>query len=490
MSTTKSRRPFKDSPTPVPPEIPIPSPGRELAGDQKAAFEVITARLMAGEKITKLVGYAGTGKTWLLARIAEWAKARKYEVTIAAPTHKAAGVIQEKLGADITVKTIHSLLGLRLEPDFENDSGGMILKDGSEPVKLKGLVICDEASMVGDELKARIDRVPQYVQWLFVGDLAQLPPVGEGKSKLLDDPHATLQTVLRQSQGSEILNLATRIRSGDLGLDFEAGKDVFTAPDAEGLFQAALERFKTPGYQQDAAHARMLVFRNSRRIAINTRMRQLLVGADRPYVPGEWLVMYAAFSPEKSRLNVLAEEARAQGGGRHWRKFFDYKESLYGALAQLHVSEEVRVESASMRSVPVGEWDFDVWSLEVVARGDSRYTLPVLTAGEVDQVEHLKAGLVQEALEHKRRRDEAGDNSPEWHDAEQDRKQAWGRYFTLEETFAQVDYAYCMTVHKSQGSTFDHVFVDTDDLRTAGGMRSSILYTACTRPAKSLTILR
>jgi exodeoxyribonuclease-5 len=57
----------------------------------------------------------------------------------------------------------------------------------------------------------------------------------------------------------------------------------------------------------------------------------------------------------------------------------------------------------------------------------------------------------------------------------------------LEETFAQVDYAYAMTVHKSQGSTFDHVLVDVPDLMTSGGMQARILYTAVTRPAKSLT---
>jgi exodeoxyribonuclease-5 len=57
----------------------------------------------------------------------------------------------------------------------------------------------------------------------------------------------------------------------------------------------------------------------------------------------------------------------------------------------------------------------------------------------------------------------------------------------LEETFAKVDYAYAMTVHKSQGSTFDHAFVDVPDLLTAGEMVPRILYTAVTRPAKSLT---
>jgi exodeoxyribonuclease-5 len=36
----------------------------------------------------------------------------------------------------------------------------------------------------------------------------------------------------------------------------------------------------------------------------------------------------------------------------------------------------------------------------------------------------------------------------------------WKQYYRLRERFARVDYAYAMTVHRAQGSTFDTAFVD------------------------------
>lgn len=465
-----------------------------LKGDQLAAFRTITARLRDRQPVTKLCGYAGTGKTYLLARIAIWAIRNKFQVTIAAPTHKAAAVISEKLGDihGVEVRTIHSLLGLRLEPDFENDTGGRILtaQDSSKKVK-QGLVICDEASMVGSVLKEHIDRM-HGVQWLFVGDLAQLPPVGESVSELLDDPDATLEEVLRQANGSEILNVATRIRGGDLGMEHEAGRDVQQLDDAEAIFQAALARFQEPAYQTDPSYARMLVFRNARREAINQRMRKLLVDSADPYAPGEWLVMYAAFSPAKSKLAQLADEAKKYkertGSGRKWKQFFDYKERHAGDdMQQLHVSEEVKVTAAAEGETTIGEWTWAVWNLKVIDRDGRTHELPVLKTEERARYAKVLGELTAKAQELRKSRDEQADGSYEWNRIDKERKAVWGTYFGLEDTFAWVDYAYAMTTHKSQGSTFDHVFVDVPDLLRSGGMLQRILYTAVTRPAKSLT---
>lgn len=477
------------------PSEPVPE---GLRGDQPAAFQTVTARILAGRRQTKLVGYAGTGKTYLLGHVARWAVQRGFDVTVAAPTHKAAGVVNEKLkqfgAGDVEVRTIHSLLGLRLEPDYTNDTGGRVLEDTGKKKVDKGLVICDEASMVGTELKKHIDRVTG-VTWLFVGDLAQLPPVGEAVSELLDNPDAALETVLRQADGSEILTVATAVRGGDTALRFAPGKDVFEVGDAEELFQAAYARFDSDAYRADAAHARMLVFRNVRRTAINARLRGLLVNSPDPYTPGEWLVMYAAFGPEKSRLNLMSEQARKHDRGsyaakRAWKQFFDYKAALGDNLTQLHVSEEVRVRDAREDRVEIGGERLAVWRLAVETRGGGEYELPVLRQDEVPRVEAMKDRLVAQAAEARAEQQTLDGSSYEWQDAEERRRLAWQSFFGLEETFAQVDYAYAMTVHKSQGSTFDHAFVDVPDLMSSGSMAQRILYTAVTRPAKSLTFYK
>lgn len=469
-----------------------------LKGDQRPAFDLITARVARGERVTKLCGYAGTGKTYLLARLAGWALARNYEVTVAAPTHKAAGVIADKLAdagvTGVEVQTIHSLLGLTLAPDMENDTGGRVLvsPEAGKGKLTKGLVICDEASMVGTVLKEHIDRTPPSVRWLFVGDLAQLPPVGEGVSELLDEPDAVLETVLRQARGSEILNLATAIRGGDLSMDCADGRDVYRVGTAEELLEAAHARFDSDDYRADPSHARVLVFRNARRRVVNDTMRALLVGSPDPYTPGEWLVMYAAFTPEKSRLNVMAERARGYakgtpGYGRAWREFFRRKESLPDVLPQLHVSEEVRVTDVGDATVRVAGADYGVYQLTVTDHEGAGYELPVLTAESAAEHKAATEALVEAAQGFRAEMAALPHGSAAWRELDDKRRALWGAYYTLEETFAQVDYSYCMTVHKSQGSTFAHAFVDVPDLLSSGGMQQRILYTAVTRPSKSLT---
>lgn len=466
-----------------------------LKGDQMKAFCEITDRLRAHQRIVKLCGYAGSGKTFLLARIAKWAQGQGRKVTVAAPTHKAAGVIAEKLGdKSISVRTIHSVLGLQLAPDYENDSGGRILaaNEGGKSKVKEGLVICDESSMCGSILKEHIEAQARNVCWLFVGDLAQLPPVGESISELLNNPDCTLNEVLRQARGSEILNLATRIRGGDLSMAHAAGKDVFQVSDAEELFQQALSRFDSPEYQADPSYCRMLVFRNARRAAINLRMRKLLVGSERPYEPGEWLVMYAQFSPGKSKLNIMASEARKytkgdRGYGRAWKRFFEAKERMGDLVESLHVSQEVRIEDVTESTIDVADQTFNVWKLSVVDKDHNPHELPVLKAEEVNRHQVLLATLAGKARELRKEQDALVKDSPTWNAKDVERKRVWSTYFSLEETFALVDYSYAMTTHKAQGSTLDHVFIDVPDLMSSGGMQARILYTAVTRAAKSVT---
>ena len=57
--------------------------------------------------------------------------------------------------------------------------------------------------------------------------------------------------------------------------------------------------------------------------------------------------------------------------------------------------------------------------------------------------------------------------------------------------FAQLNYGYCITVHKSQGSTFKNVFIDIFDIFENKNKEEVLkcLYTAITRTSDSLELL-
>ena len=67
----------------------------------------------------------------------------------------------------------------------------------------------------------------------------------------------------------------------------------------------------------------------------------------------------------------------------------------------------------------------------------------------------------------------------------------WKDFFSFKDNFADVNYAYCITAHNSQGSTYENAFVMYSDilLNRREDERKRIMYTAMTRPRKMLYII-
>lgn len=412
-----------------------------LTPHQQAAFDVLAQRIEAEARYTTLQGYAGTGKTYLIGRLIRHLMHAGRFVRVCAPTHKAAQVLQATIaGGPVRPQTIHSFLGLRLVPDRRG--GYALAPEKGRRAPGEGVVIVDEASMVGAQEWGFIEKT-KGLQWVFVGDPAQLPPVNEDPSPLFSLPGAVLEEVVRQQRDNPILALATRIRRGEpLALDapYAAGQGVAVTRRGEAFVDSALRAFSSDAFRADGTHARVLAYRNRTVAAYNAQLRRALHGPGAPrFVPGEWIV---------------AQDT--------W--FFE-------AMPVLINSEEVRVVRAEVEEVfgaETGEWK--VWSLTVRgADDDHARTVRVLHEDEADRYAARLAQLKAKAL------NEQGD---------------WKPYYALRECFARVDYAYAMTVHKAQGSTFNTVYLDYHDtMACRGPERDALLYVAVTRPSQRLAML-
>ena len=409
--------------------------------DQQAAYDAVYDRLARGERYTGLRGYAGTGKTFLVSRLVEQLVEEDCTVTVCAPTHKAVQVLSEELGdAPVEMQTLHSFLGLRLSPT-EDGEYELVHDEGCDFTE--GVVIVDEASMIGREEWKHIEDTSGFVQWLFVGDPAQLPPVNEDPSPALDVPGPTLETIHRQAADNPILELATQIRTeadGRFGSTFENGKGVAITRNRDEFLDSVLRAFDTDAFQADATHARLLAYRNKTVRRYNREIRTARYGTDADrFVEREWLVATETWFHE--------------------------------GVPRLTNSEEVRVKTATVDTFEADDQsEWKTWKLKVrtPGRGLTR-TAYVLHEDEFERYEN--------ALE-KRREAATEDGSK------------WDRYYELRERFARVDYAYATTVHRAQGSTFDTVFVDHRDLQACRGEeRQALLYVAVTRPARRLALL-
>ncbi|PSN17950.1 hypothetical protein C7271_15035 [filamentous cyanobacterium CCP5] len=70
------------------------------------------------------------------------------------------------------------------------------------------------------------------------------------------------------------------------------------------------------------------------------------------------------------------------------------------------------------------------------------------------------------------------------------KEQRWMEFWDFKQLFHELDYAYSLTIHKSQGSTFQDVFVDLPSMRSNRNAieRNQLCYVAFTRAAKRLFV--
>ncbi len=159
-----------------------------------------------------LGGYAGTGKTTLIAYLRQ--ALRQFDddakVAFCAYTGKAARVLDQRLKTEKvprkgdSVSTIHSLIYIA-----EYDASGAIrnwdLKDRVDA----NLIIVDEASMVDETIWQ--DLLKFKIPILAVGDHGQLPPINSNFN-LMADPQIRLERIFRQDASSPIVEAATFAR--------------------------------------------------------------------------------------------------------------------------------------------------------------------------------------------------------------------------------------------------------------------------------------
>jgi exodeoxyribonuclease-5 len=279
------------------------------------------------QPVFSLGGCAGTGKTTVAKMIADRVRdASGGQVLFCAPTGKAAHVLTHK-GCPAT--TIHKLIyqqagdpptkaqieklrtevasaraardaisggdewrkldaemtrltGLLIRMESEADRKGprFRLNTDSE-VRYAELVIVDECSMVDGRVATDLESFG--VPIIALGDPAQLPPVGAASHWTRRDPDFVLDQIHRQSAGSPIIQLATRVRTGQQIHYADDGAARVVRKSTEGLEQLVLDTVRADG--------QILVGRNATRHASNAKIRRLLGRGTTPIpVAGDRLI--------------------------------------------------------------------------------------------------------------------------------------------------------------------------------------------------------
>ena len=184
---------------------------QKRAGFVFAAQQTAALKGALTSKISIITGGPGTGKTTLLRALVDILSAKKVKLCLASPTGRAAQRLADAAGTHAS--TIHRLL------KYEGQSRKFV-HNKHQPLHCE-LLILDEASMLDTQLAAQLlQAIPQTAHLVLVGDADQLPSVGAGNvlADLIQSApaHLTrLDTIFRQGKQSEIVTTAHAILRGE-----------------------------------------------------------------------------------------------------------------------------------------------------------------------------------------------------------------------------------------------------------------------------------
>lgn len=443
--------------------------------DQAQALDALRTYMCRGNRYENgtfvLAGLAGTGKTTLISAFLKEMAENGEKIALVAPTGKAAAVLNSKQNIAVA-QTIHSLVyGAPHDPNIEviehierlerridaHNSGlephpniqeikdelqkicdkatrsftgqgelQFVPKDPAEILDQYGftVIVCDEASMVAPEEVGRLADL--QLPTIYLGDPNQLFPVGYTNFAVpLDRPTAKLTQIMRQTNGSPILDLSRKI--------IAAGGMPRGVRDMAGIRAAS---GTNPLPLMFDADTKCITYLNATRRSVNEIIRNAYhgtkVSADFPYLP---------FIGEKLMINANRREHGVMKGD------------------EITITEICKYGDGG----PVSKY------LAEIKFRDHRGTEKAMSIWLNDMMLSVGHSL---GMEKPAYGDKIG-------------FQAFKNNFIASKQSVDVAFPYAITCHKSQGSEWESVLVFNEGHKA---YRQQYLYTAVTRARENLAL--
>lgn len=398
-----------------------------------------------------LTGGGGTGKTTSIFTTLEPYRAAGKKILLVAPTNKAVRVLAataRKFGVQYDCMTLASALGLAVLPSEEERRA---VKVGKAKLDLYDIVVMDEGSMAPARALDIVEECVMFARTKIVimGDPYQLPPVKEARSEAFDmGPLIHLTKVERH--GGPILEFAESLRE----LIDRKGRlkniPAWTNFGTEtGIYQAMGPAFTREALShidlENTDKCRLLAWTNRRVDEMNTIVRQHFHGKKVPqFLVGDRVVTTDVVKNENGDILLPVDEE----------------------CVVKQVFEDTILSPFNTSLI------FNVWTLTlepIYAEGTDIMVHVMSRKFEDDWFDHLR-----EIAAYARK---TGD---------------WAMYWTTRESVHSIKHCYAITVHRSQGSTFETTFLDVIDIQKQKNLveQLKLLYVGATRPSHQLFVNR
>ncbi len=450
-------------------------------------WQMISVANALNKDFTIIAGGPGTGKTYtvtkLLAAIILKAKLQQKAlptIAMVAPTGKAAQRLSESIGKTVSqfrrqlntlsddilaaipeqAQTIHRLLGvIPNQLQFKHHQDNLLAIE---------VLLVDEASMVDLALMTRLFRaLPEHCQVILLGDADQLPSVQSGSvlNELVPKPHLgyskTNMTYLQQLTGQNIssflakesyasdhLTLLTQSRR----FDGEGGIGLLAKAVIEGESHSSWQLLQQQNSQLTHVSSKTLTADNDYLMPLVKQYFLPLLDCntiDEAFECFKQFRVLVATRQGKSGVEFFNEEIK-----NRLQRLWQQKSGQVLAINSLYHGQPIMI---SENNYQTGLFNGDIgfiWQ---------------------DQAGHLMA--VFETNTDQPAFEENSTNEPTNY-----------RYFLISQ-LPQYETVYAMTIHKTQGSEFEHVLMVLPEQSDHQLLSRELLYTGITRAKKHLSIV-
>ena len=461
----------------------------QLTVEQANALEKIEEFINGDENVLTVSGYAGTGKTSVMEIVAEkHKKDRNHNVVFTASTNKASSVLGSKVGkkgfSSTTLDKYFKIKQVQKTSNIYYDAKSTQSQVGTiDPDHFGDIVIIDEASMINREKYDIIVKSAKQnnLKIIFLGDIAQLPPVGESISPVFQNNQNLIQlTEVKRTGDNAILKEATNLRQTSGTFSYESsfnskGEGVAFTYDRKDIFDVISEY--APHLKENSNFIKIIAGTNKAVESYNNIVRKLL-GYDSP-IPqvGEnvmgydnWGRIYNRQTGQSTYKIMNSEDYIVTHVGETKEKTIlingNYEVDITYTPIILEDSQGTKIE------VP-----YVLYSQNQNALNDIADTIQRLIIFAKNAKGRDKAFVIQEIDRIK-------------NEIMVDRDITDERGYTVIKK--SIDFGYAITSHKSQGSTYKHVVIDKVDMDNAFGgdlaTAQRMYYTAVSRATTTVTV--
>jgi exodeoxyribonuclease-5 len=449
----------------------MPNEGQNALLDKLSHFIISPVE----RKAFILLGYAGTGKTSMMAALVQAYKELQQKVVLLAPTGRAAKVLSRY--AHTPAYTIHKFI-------YRQKKLGEEVFSLNDNLYKNTLFIVDESSMISGIRDNQtfgsgilLDDLVKYVysgdgcSLLLLGDNAQLPPIGTELSPALREEYMakyslnitthTLTEVARQALDSGILSNATTLRHVALNPHNSAGKDMWgylqQSADLEMISGSDFIEKIEESYRDIGAEQTIILTRTNKRTNIyNQGIRARILWREEEIENGDRLMV--------SKNNYFWTE-----------KYENLPFLANGDMLEISRLRNIReIYGFHFADAQLRALDYD-WEIDAVIWLDTLHS---------DSPE-MNNGLHRELF---------GRIAEDYPELAHDRKKLIETIYQSPYYNAlQVRFAYAVTGHKSQGGQWKHVYIDPykgSELHADEEGFYRWLYTAVTRASEKVYFIK